>query len=122
MHWTLQPSPAITLAAYGNFTAPKAQEVAVVRGGGQWLALMRPNEHSGKMETIAEANVFGVIRCIAAFRLVGQLHAEALPRATHGAKLSAAPHARCGFERAPPRAMQSLAICTDVRCSLCLFL
>lgn len=69
---TLQASAGVTLACYGNFTAARAQEVAVVRGGGQWLALLRPNEHSGKMDTLTEENVFGVIRAIAAFRLVGQ--------------------------------------------------
>jgi hypothetical protein len=72
LHLTLQSSSAVTLAVAGNFSAPRAQEVAVVRGGGQWLAMLRPNEHSGKMDTVWEGNVFGVIRCMAPFRLVGQ--------------------------------------------------
>lgn len=72
LHLTLHASSGVSLAAYGNFTATRAQEVACVRGGGQWLALLRPNEHTGKMDTVAEENVFGIIRCMAAFRLVGQ--------------------------------------------------
>lgn len=71
LHLTLQSSCGVIGAVYGNFTAARAQEVAVARGGGQFLALLRPNEHSGKMDTIAEENCFGVIRCMAAFRLVG---------------------------------------------------
>ena len=84
MHMTLQPSSAMNLACYGNFSAQRAQEVAVVRGGGQWLTLLRPNEHTGKMDNIADANVFGVIRCMAAVRLARQGNTQtrrrALPR------------------------------------------
>jgi len=71
-HQTLQWSSAVAFggAVFGNFSAPRAQEVAAIRGGGQILALLRPNE-GGKMETVAEEHAFGVIRCLAAFRLVG---------------------------------------------------
>lgn len=53
---------------YGNFSAPKAQELVVSRG--KVLELLRPND-TGKLVTIVATEVFGCIRSLAAFRLTG---------------------------------------------------
>jgi splicing factor 3B subunit 3 len=65
---SLQRSTAITHAVYGNFSAPKAQEVLVARG--KVLELLRPDE-AGKVQCILSTEVFGLIRGIAPFRLIG---------------------------------------------------
>jgi splicing factor 3B subunit 3 len=53
---------------YGNFSAPKAQELVVARGG--VLELLRPNEH-GKLVSMCAVDTFGAIRALAPFRLTG---------------------------------------------------
>lgn len=55
-------------AIYGNFSSPKAQEIAVSRG--KVLELLRPDD-AGKVQTIFTTEVFGCIRCLAPFRLTG---------------------------------------------------
>ena len=55
-------------AIYGNFSGPKAQEIVVSRG--KVLELLRPNE-SGKLQTVVATEVFGCIRSMSAFRMVG---------------------------------------------------
>jgi splicing factor 3B subunit 3 len=65
---TLQRATAITHAIYGNFSAPKAQEIVVARG--KILELLRPDE-AGKVQCILSTEVFGLIRSVAAFRLIG---------------------------------------------------
>ena len=65
---TLQKGGGIQQAVYGNFSAPKAQEIVVSRN--KSLELLRPDEH-GKMQTIASVEVFGIVRSLAAFRLTG---------------------------------------------------
>eukprot|EP00877_Chromochloris_zofingiensis_P000800 jgi/Chrzof1/10720/Cz05g09290.t1 len=60
--------PSLQCAIYGNFSAPKAQEIVVSRG--KILELLRPNE-SGKLQPIVSTDVFGCIRALAAFRLTG---------------------------------------------------
>ena len=65
---TLQKGGGVQCAVYGNFSAPKAQEIVVSRN--KVLELLRPDE-SGKMQTIVSTEVFGVIRSLAAFRLTG---------------------------------------------------
>lgn len=55
-------------AAYGNFSAPKAQEIVVSRG--KVLELLRPNE-LGKLVTVWTMDVFGAIRSVAPFRITG---------------------------------------------------
>lgn len=55
-------------AIYGNFSAPKAQEIVVSRG--KILELLRPDD-SGKMQTVCSTEVFGMIRSLIAFRLNG---------------------------------------------------
>ncbi|KXZ43846.1 hypothetical protein GPECTOR_79g125 [Gonium pectorale] len=65
---TLSRASGIQSAVYGNFSAPKAQEVVVSRG--KILELLRPNEN-GKMQTVVATEVFGCIRSVAAVRLTG---------------------------------------------------
>lgn len=67
---TLQKGTAITYAIFGNFSAPKAQEIVVARGS-KILELLRPDDETGKVQSILSVEVFGIIRCLAAFRLVG---------------------------------------------------
>lgn len=65
---TLQKAGGIQCAVYGNFSAPKQQEIVVSRN--KVLELLRPDE-SGKMQTIVSVECFGIIRSLAAFRLTG---------------------------------------------------
>ena len=65
---TLQRASAITQACYGNFSAPKAQEIIVSRG--KILELLRPDE-TGKVQCVLSQEIFGVIRELKAFRLTG---------------------------------------------------
>lgn len=53
---------------YGNFSAPKAQEIVVSRG--KILELLRPDDN-GKVQTICSTEVFGMIRSLMPFRLNG---------------------------------------------------
>jgi hypothetical protein len=69
---TLQRATAITHAIFGNFSAPKAQEIVVARG--KVLELLRPNDFNGKVQTVLSVEVFGTIRSIVPFRLTGKLH------------------------------------------------
>ncbi|GAB5371141.1 hypothetical protein AAMO2058_001554100 [Amorphochlora amoebiformis] len=64
---TLQKSTAITSAVYGNFSAPKAQEIVVARG--KILELLRPDD-TGKVMSILSWECFGIIRSVVPFRLV----------------------------------------------------
>ena len=65
---TLQKPTAISCAIYGNFTAPKAQEIVVARG--HVLELLRPDDN-GKIQSILSLESFGIIRSLAPFRLTG---------------------------------------------------
>ena len=65
---TIQKASGITAAVFGNFSAPKQQELIVARG--KILELMRPDDN-GKVQTIHSSEVFGIIRSIATFRLTG---------------------------------------------------
>lgn len=55
-------------AIYGNFSAPKVQEIVVSRG--KVLELLRPDEN-GKVQVIHSTEVFGVIRSLQPFRFPG---------------------------------------------------
>lgn len=55
-------------AIYGNFSAPKAQEIVVSRG--RILELIRPGDN-GRLQIILSTDVFGCIRSLATFRLTG---------------------------------------------------
>lgn len=65
----LQRAGAINQAIYGNFSAAKAQEVVVARG--TTLELLRPDEATGKLVSVASVNTFSVLRSLAPFRLHG---------------------------------------------------
>jgi splicing factor 3B subunit 3 len=62
------PLLAVQCAIYGNFSAPKAQELVVSRG--RYLELLRPNDNA-KLQTVLSTDVFGCIRSLATFRLTG---------------------------------------------------
>eukprot|EP00457_Paulinella_chromatophora_P000508 gb/GEZN01000508.1/.p1 GENE.gb/GEZN01000508.1/~~gb/GEZN01000508.1/.p1 ORF type:complete len:1232 (-),score=235.53 gb/GEZN01000508.1/:570-4232(-) len=66
---SLQRCAQITEAVFGNFSAPKAQEIVVARG--KILELLRPDDETGKVISILLHECFGVIRALKAFRLVG---------------------------------------------------
>lgn len=65
---SLQKSSAIAKAVYGNFSSPKAHEFVVSRG--KLLELLRPDTE-GKLRSVCQREVFGVVRSIQAFRLTG---------------------------------------------------
>ncbi|EER01053.1 spliceosomal protein sap, putative [Perkinsus marinus ATCC 50983] len=65
---TLSKTSAVTCAVYGNFSAPKAQEIVVARGS--TLELLRPDEQN-RLQTVISVNCFGLIRSLETFRLVG---------------------------------------------------
>lgn len=65
---TLQKPTAIVQAIYGNFSAPRAQEIVTSRG--KVLELLRCDDQ-GKLLSILSTEVFGLIRSIATFRLTG---------------------------------------------------
>jgi len=66
---TLQRATAITHAIFGNFSAPKVQEIVVARG--KILELLRPNDFNGKVQTVLSMEMFGTIRSVVPFRLTG---------------------------------------------------
>ena len=66
---TLQKSSGITTAVYGNFSAPRQQELILARGG-RVLELARPDDN-GKVQTVHATDVFGMIRSLATCRLTG---------------------------------------------------
>ena len=63
---TLQKSSAITAAVHGNFSAPRQQELILVRGG-KVLELARPDEN-GKVQTVCSTELFGIVRSLATRR------------------------------------------------------
>ncbi|CAD7967230.1 unnamed protein product [Amoebophrya sp. A25] len=65
---TLQKSTAITHAIYGNFSAAKSQEIIVSRG--KILELLRPDEQ-GKCVSVYSQEIFGIVRSLMPFRLMG---------------------------------------------------
>ncbi|CEL98274.1 unnamed protein product, partial [Vitrella brassicaformis CCMP3155] len=65
---TIQRATAVTHAIFGNFSAPKAQEIVVSRG--KVLELLRPDD-AGKVQVVFSTEVFGLIRCLSTFRIVG---------------------------------------------------
>jgi hypothetical protein len=65
---TLQKPGAIHMATFGNFSAPKAQEVIICRGNR--LELHRMDE-MGRLQTVLSVDAFATIRAIHTFRLPG---------------------------------------------------
>lgn len=66
---TLQHSTGITHAVHGSFSGTKSQEILVSRG--KSLELLRPDPNTGKVYTLLTTEVFGVIRSLMTFRLIG---------------------------------------------------
>lgn len=75
LNLTLQPPTSITLAVLGNFTAPKAQEIAVCRGGTR-IELLKLDAQSDpenpRMNVVCSTEAFGGVRSMVAFKLTGQ--------------------------------------------------
>ncbi|GAA6042770.1 hypothetical protein JCM8097_007468 [Rhodosporidiobolus ruineniae] len=69
-NYSLLPSSSITAACVGQFSGTKQQEICVARGGTR-IELLRTDASTGKLESIVEADVFGQIRSITAFKLTG---------------------------------------------------
>eukprot|EP00873_Tetraselmis_striata_P011542 jgi/Tetstr1/431806/TSEL_021301.t1 len=65
---TLSRSAGVQSAIYGNFSAPKAQELVVSKG--KSLELLRPDD-VGKLQVVVSYEVFGCIRSLASFRTPG---------------------------------------------------
>lgn len=65
---TLQKSSAISIAVAGNFSDVKTQEIAVARG--KVLQLYR--EVKGRLKSVFVTEVFGLIRTMNSFRLIGK--------------------------------------------------
>ena len=57
-------------AIVGQFSGEKAQELLVCKGNDE-LELFRLDSKRGKLITLARTNVFGVIRSIVSFRVIG---------------------------------------------------
>ncbi len=70
---TLQRSTGITQAICGNFTGAKTQEICVAKG--TIIELLKPDE-SGKLQSLLEVEIFGIVRSIAPFRLTGAFCGE----------------------------------------------
>lgn len=68
LNLTLQSPSIISHAIYGNFTAAKAQEIAVIRGN--VLELLRPDDQ-GQLQSILRQPLFSTVRSVRAFRLTG---------------------------------------------------
>ncbi len=68
---SLQRPSAINCATLGSFSGvAKVQELVVSRGAAT-VELLRPDPETGKLESILVQDVFGVIRSLASFRLIG---------------------------------------------------
>lgn len=75
LNYSLLPSSAITCAAVGQYSGTKQQEICVARGGTR-IELLRTDAQTGKLESIVEAEVFGTIRSLTAFKLTGGIKGE----------------------------------------------
>ncbi|KAL2323889.1 hypothetical protein Fmac_022947 [Flemingia macrophylla] len=65
---TLQRPTGIICAINGSFSGGKSQEIVV--GRGKVLDLLRPDDN-GRIQTILSVEIFGAIRSLAHFRLIG---------------------------------------------------
>ena len=71
---TLQPPTATTQAIVRNFSGAQQQEIIVSHG--THLELLRPDAQTGKVSTVIATDVFGSIRSLAAFHLMGGTKGE----------------------------------------------
>ncbi|RDX87904.1 Spliceosome-associated protein 130 B, partial [Mucuna pruriens] len=65
---TLQRPTGVICAINGNFSGGKSQEIVVARG--KVLDLLRPDDN-GRIQTLLSVEIFGAIRSLAQFRLIG---------------------------------------------------
>ncbi|KAJ7644170.1 CPSF A subunit region-domain-containing protein [Roridomyces roridus] len=68
-HLTLQRPTAAIQAIVGNFSGLRQQEIIVAHNAS--LELFRVDAQSGKLSSVVTADVFGSIRCLEPFKLVG---------------------------------------------------
>lgn len=72
---TLKQATVITQAVVGQFSGKRDDykkglfEIALAKG--KILEILKPDEATGKLQSLISVNVFGIIRSIAAFRLTG---------------------------------------------------
>lgn len=66
---TLCGATAINLSCSGSFTVPKVDEICVAKG--KVIEIMRVDADSGKLEVIYTQEMFGLVRSMLAFRLIG---------------------------------------------------
>jgi hypothetical protein len=73
-NFTLQRATGVTHAVHGSFSGTKMQEILLSKG--KSLELVRPDPNTGKVHTLLQTEVFGVIRSMMAFRLTGGTKGE----------------------------------------------
>ena len=66
---TLQTATAINQACKGSFSAPGSEEICVAKG--KVIQIYRVDPETGKLELFFSQEMFGIIRSILAFRLIG---------------------------------------------------
>jgi len=66
---TLQEATAINHVVPGSFSAPKADELCVSKG--KIVQLLKVEPESGKLEVLYSQEMFGLIRSMIAFKLIG---------------------------------------------------
>lgn len=77
---TLQRATGITHAIHGNFSGSKIQEILISHG--KSLELVRPDPNTGKVHTLLQTEIFGVIRSMMSFRLTGSTKGKKLASST----------------------------------------
>ena len=73
-NFTLQRATGITHAVHGSFAGGKQQEILLAKG--KSLELVRPDSNTGKVHTLLQTEIFGVVRSLMSFRLTGGTKGE----------------------------------------------
>ena len=66
---TLSQATVINQAVGGSFSEEQVDEIVVAKG--KILELLRPDTQTGKIEVVGSCEVFGLIRSLLTFRLMG---------------------------------------------------
>ncbi|KDN45467.1 putative splicing factor 3B subunit 3 [Tilletiaria anomala UBC 951] len=66
---SLSAASAVNGAVVGQFSGTRTQEIVLAKT--TRLHLLRPDTQNGKFQTVCEQEIFGTIRSVAAFRLIG---------------------------------------------------
>ncbi|KAM7204044.1 Pre-mRNA-splicing factor rse1 [Naviculisporaceae sp. PSN 640] len=82
---TIQPPTTITQALLGQFAGTKEQQI--VTASGSRLSLLQLDPRQGKTNTLLSQDIFGIIRCISAFRLAGS-HKDYIILATDSGRIT----------------------------------